>query len=632
MEVTKNKGFTVNSLIVFSLGTLFMLASIVVYLLILKGVMGRFSYKEAFTDVNSIKKVINGEGTNIAILYSQYTENMLPPGSTWLNDNITTWKKFLGNYRYSYDIIKDADIEKGIHFRYKILILPGSKSLSDEEIINIKKFIDRGGSVFVTSGIASFSADGKWRGWEFFNEVFGMKFIREVERDEVTKIHTLRGNLPITANIPTGYPLKVATWDRPIAVEVLEPRSTQVSFWYNYRLQDGLVREEVKKSGGIAYGSYGRGRFVWMGFEINSVIGIQEDYIYFDRLFHNALSWLQYKPLAYVKDWPENYRAAAMLAVMVGDQPQNVRNILPILKAEGIKATFFVDPSKVANYKDLIKTIASYGDIGAIVDIGYMAAVDDTTNKLDDYNTQIKKVKDANAKIEIINGIHSEGLLPYYGLFDDNSLRVIAENKYKYVLTDSLTDRSVPRAIVKGDNTVISITKTARDDYEVIRDFGLTQPEFQSYTYKEDVDRVLFEGGLYVFKLHTEFQCQPQNLAVLTDLIKYIKLKNMWVASGNQIYNWWIKKNKVEMRVEPRGESRVTVSISNPGNELLKEIMLEIDLQLNVTNIAISSEIIGTIQPEYYFNPANRMLYLKIKEFKPGETRIYYIDYDKPKV
>jgi len=632
VEVTKNKGFTVNSLIVIALGTLFMLASIVVYLLILKGVMGRFSYKEAFTDVKAIKQVVAGEGTNIAILYSQYTENMLPPGSTWLNDNITTWKKFLNSYRFSFNIINDNDIEEGRHFQYKILILPGSKSLSDEEIINIKKFVDRGGSVFVTSGIASFSADGKWRGWEFFNEVFGMKFIREVERDEITKIHTLRGNLPITANIPTGYPLKVATWDRPIAVEVLEPRSTQVSFWYNYRLQDGLVREEVKKSGGIVYGSYGKGRFVWMGFEINSVIGIQEDYIYFDRLFHNALSCLQYKPLAYVKDWPQNYQAAAMFAVMVGDQPQNVRNILPLLKAEGIKATFFVDPSKVANYKDLIKTIATYGDVGAVVDIGYMAAINDTTNKLDDYSTQSQKVKDANLQIEAIKGVHTDGLLPYYGLFDDNSLRAVAEAKYKYVLTDSLTDRSVPKAIIKGENTVISITKTARDDYEVIRDFGLTQPEFQLYTYKEDVDRVLFEGGLYVFKLHTEFQCQQQNVAVLKDLLQYIKAKNMWIASGNEIHNWWVKKNKVEMRVESRGESRVTVSISNPGNETLKEIMLEIDLQLNVTNIEVSSEIIGTIQPEYSFNPATHMIYLKIKEFKSGETRIYYIDYDKPKV
>jgi peptidoglycan/xylan/chitin deacetylase (PgdA/CDA1 family) len=632
VEVTKNKGFTVNSLIVIALGTLFMLASIVVYLLILKGVMGRFSYKEAFTDVSSMKKAISGEGTSIAILYSQYTENMLPPGSTWLNDNITTWKKFLNNYHYSFDIIKDNDIEKGKHYNYKILILPGSKSLSDEETINIKKFIDRGGSVFVTSGIASFSADGKWRGWEFFNEVFGMKFIKEVERDDVTKIHTLRGNLPITANIPTGYPLKVATWDRPISVEVLEPRSTQVSFWYNYRLQDGLVREEVKKSGGIVYGSYGKGRFIWMGFEINSVIGIQEDYIYFDRLFHNALSWLQYKPLAYVKDWPEDYKAGAMLAVMVGDQPQNVRNILPLLRSEGIKATFFVDPSKVSNYQDLVKTIASYGDIGAVVDIGYMAAVDDTTNKLDDYNTQTRKVKEANSKIESIKGVHTDGLLPYYGLFDDNSLRAIAEANYKYVLTDSLTDRSVPKAIIKGENTVISITKTARDDYEVIRDFGLTQQDFQLYTYKEDVDRVLFEGGLYVFKVHTEFQCQPQNISVLRDLLKYIKTKKMWVASGNEIYNWWVKKNKVEMRIESRGESRVTVSISNPGMEKLKEIMLEIDLQMTVTNLEVSSEIIGTIQPEYSFNPTTHMMYLKIKEFTPGETRIYYIDYDKPKV
>jgi len=632
VEVTKNKGFTVNSLIVFSLGTLFMLASIVVYLLILKGVMGRFSYKEAFTDVNSIKKVVAGEGNKIAILYSQYTENRLPPGSTWTSDNITTWKKFLNNYTLSYDIIQDNDIEKGKHYKYEILILPGAQALSDEEVINIKKFIDGGGSVFATSGTASFSADGKWRGWEFFNEVFGMKFIKEVERDEVTKIHTLRGNLPITANIPTGYPLKVATWDRPIQVEVLEPRSTQVSFWYNYRLQDGLVREEVKKSGGIVYGSYGKGRFVWMGFEINSVIGIQEDYIFFDRLFHNALSWLRYKPLAYVKDWPQEYKAAAMLAVMVGDQPQNVRNILSLLKAEGIKATFFVDPAKVSNYNDLVKTIASYGDIGAIVDIGFKASVDDTTNKLDDYDTQTKKVRQANTQIEVIKGVHADGLLPYYGLFDDNSLRAIAEAKFKYVLTDSLTDRSVPRVIIKGENTVISITKTARDDYEVIRDFGLTQQEFQLYTYKEDVDRVLFEGGLYVFKLHTEFQCQPQNISVLKDLLKYINSKQIWVASGNEIYNWWVKKNKVEMRVEPRGESRVTVSISNPGIEKLTEIMLEIDLQMNVTNIEISSEIIGTIQPAFSFNPATHMLYLKIKEFKPGETRIYYVDYDKPKV
>lgn len=73
-----------------------------------------------------------------------------------------------------------------------------------------------------------------------------MQFSHEIKPDEYSKIHTVCGSLPITANIPTGFPLKVATWDRPMAVEVLDPRTTQVSFWYNYRMDDGLVREEIK--------------------------------------------------------------------------------------------------------------------------------------------------------------------------------------------------------------------------------------------------------------------------------------------------------------------------------------------------------------------------------------------------
>ena len=81
------------------------------------------------------------------------------------------------------------------------------------------------------------------------------------------------------------FRLKVATWDRPMAVEVLDPRTTQVSFWYNYRMDDGLVREEIKKSAGIAYGTYGKGRFMWMGFELNSIIGVQEDYILFRDVY-----------------------------------------------------------------------------------------------------------------------------------------------------------------------------------------------------------------------------------------------------------------------------------------------------------------------------------------------------------
>jgi peptidoglycan/xylan/chitin deacetylase (PgdA/CDA1 family) len=628
----KNKGMTINSFIIFGVGGVMVLASILVYLFVLKGVMGRFDVTSQLSKPTKVFDIFDPSTTKVAILYSNYTENLLPEGSTWLVDNINTWTNFLKQYKVNYDIIRDVDIEQGRHKKYSLIILPGSKSMSDQEVISLKKFIDAGGSLFATSGTGSFSNDGKWRGWEFFSEVYGLKFVREIDRDETTKIHTLRGNLPITANIPTGFPLKIATWDRPIAVEVLEPRTTQVSFWYNYRLEMGLVREQVKKSAGIAYGNYGKGRFVWMGFEINSVIGVQEDFIYFDKLFGNSINWLVYRPIAFVKDWPGKYESAAIFAVAANEQISNLNNLLPIFKGEGVKATVFFDPTTAESHHELLKNTANVCEIGALIDVGYLSSINDTINKLNDFVTQNETFKSAGFKLKSFSGTSVTGVLPLYGLFDDNSLLALAQNKLKFIITDSLTDRSVPRTIIKGDNSIISITKTARDDYEVIRDYGLTQPDFQLYTYLEDVDRVLFEGGLYIFKMHTEFQGRAEYAGVLRNIIKYMKEQNIWITSATEIYNWWVKKNKIELRIEPRGESRIVATISNPGFEEMSDFFITIDMQMEVKNITITSEMIGTVIPEFKFDHVTKILSLKIEKLRSKQSRIYYIDFDIPNV
>jgi len=629
VAVKKGKKSGVNQGVIILAGALFLVGSIIIYFFILQGIFGKFDSSELVPDTDVIEGVVFGKQASIAILYSQYTENMLPEGSTWLNDNITTWKKFLGNMNVKYNIIKDGDIEKGNFTNYKILVLPGSRALSDREILQIKKYIDEGGSVFATSGTASYSDDGKWRGWEFFSEVFGLDFSKEIDNDNVTKVHTLRGGLPITANIPTGYPLKVATWDKPMSVEVLDPRTKQVSFWYNYRLEDGLVREEIKKSAGIVYGTYGKGRFVWMGFEINSVIGVQEDYIYFDRLFNNCINWLSYNPIAYLKDWPDGYDAAAVLMPTLNGNVSNVQNLVSILKAEKVKASFFIEPSAAEQNSSIVKSLTAYGDVSAIVDIGYLAFVDDTVNKLDDYSLQFEKFRSAKAAIEAVTSKPVYGALPYYGLFDESTLRALIDAKYKYVVTDSLTDRSVPRTIILGENRIISMTKTARDDYEVIRDFGLTQPEFQLYTYQEDVDRVLFEGGLYLFKMHTDYQLKPENVHVVKDLIKDMKKKNIWITTASEIEKWYAKRNYVEIRVDRRGERRVAVTVSNPGVETVDGIIIDVDLNDDAGNLKLNTEIIGTKPARFKYEKAKKTAYLYIDDLKPGESRTYYIDYDK---
>lgn len=631
MAVNKILGVKVNQFFIIISGIVILISAILIYYFILRGVYGRFDVDDILPNQSVIEDFLFGKSPDVAILYSKYTENTLPIGSTWLNDNLATWKKFLGNLNLKYDIISDQTIENGEHLNYKLLILPGTKSISNEQALQIKKYLEDGGSIFATGGIGSYSNDGKWRGWEYLNQVFGVQYSHELKPNEFSKIHTVCGSLPITANIPTGFPLKVATWDRPMAVEVLDPRTTQVSFWYNYRLDDGLVREEIKKSAGIVFGNYGKGRFMWMGFELNSIIGVQEDYIFFERLFNNSIKWLLYSPIAYVRDWPTGYEAAAVITPVLSNEIENINNLLSVLKDEGLPATFFVDPSTSKLNKSLVKNISNYGEIGALVDIGYLSSINDKENKLNSYKKQFEKISKAKTSLETIVSKSVTGLLPFYGLFDNTTLNALINANFKYVLTDSLTDRSVPKTVIRGDKRIVTMTKTARDDYEVIRDFGLTLPDFQFYTYQEDLDRVLFEGGMYIFKLHTDYQCKIENIGVVRDIIKELKRKKFWITTASEIQKWYEKRDYIEIRSDRRGKTRVAVKVSNPGVESINNLVIDIDLNDFANNVTIGSELIGTRSASLKHTNGSQMVYLFIDDLKSGESRQYYIDYDQIK-
>jgi peptidoglycan/xylan/chitin deacetylase (PgdA/CDA1 family) len=631
VEVTSRKGKINQPMILFS-GLVILVLSVLIFFLILRNIFGNFSTAALIPDFEQLQNYFSGKKPAVAVLYSKYTENMLPEGSSWLKDNVGTWRKFLADSKTKFDIIDDEVIESGKHYDYKVIILPGAKSLSDREIANLKKYLDDGGSIFASSGTASYSADGKWRGWEFFSEVFGMKFSREISGEELSKVHTIRGGLPLTAGIPTGYLLKIAAWDRPIAVEVLDPRTTQVSFWYNYRLQSGLVREEIKKTAGIVNGTYGKGRFVWMGFEPNSVIGTKDDYTYYDRLFKNSMSWLTYAPMGFVREWPDEYNAAAVIAPSFKRDIDNIQNMLDILSTEKVKATFFIDENAGTKNKNLIRALSNYGELAALIDIGYLNSVDDTVNTLDDVKIQSQKLKQVKASFEELTKKPLNGLLPYNGLFDNNTLQALVNSGYLYVLTDSLTDRSVPKAVYLNKERIMSMTKTARDDYEVIRDFGLSEPRFQFYTYQEDIDRILFEGGMYILKLHNDYQLRAENTGVVKELIRDLKKKKFWITTADEIGEWAKKRSHVDVRIDKRGDTRVVVRISNSGLTEVDKATVQLELNDFADELMLTSDIIGTQAPVYDYDRTTNSVYLHISELKPGESRIYYVDYKKRNV
>lgn len=624
---SKKEGAT-HGLILF-VGFIIVFAAVLIFLFVLRTVYGNFSARELVPDSNILKSILFGREANIAILFSDYTKNMMADNGKWLNENNATWEKFLNNNNSNFESITDEDIERGNHYKYDLLVLAGSFSLSDLEIIQIKKYLDKGGSIFATRGTASYSEDCKWRGWDFFSEVFGVKYSKEMGSDDVSKIHTLRGGIPITANIPAGYPLRVASWDKPITVEVLDPRTKQISFWYDYRLEEGLIRERIKNTAGMVYGSYGAGRFIWMGFDINSIIGINEVNVFFDRFFNNSITWLLKKPIGFVKDWPSGYNAAAILAPSLNGNIQNIKNLLPILTKENIEATFFVEPHIANDNKKLVKTISNFGEVASLIDIGYLASVNDTVNKLYDYNTQFERLIYAKQVLSKITHQKITGLLPYYGYKDENTIRAVINAGYNYIIVDSLTDRLVPKTIIRRGQRILSISQTGRDDYEIIRNFGLSQPEYQFYTYQEDIDRILFVGGLFLFKMHTNYQCDEKNIGVVKDVISDLKEKKFWIATSEEIQKWYRIKDNLELKTEQRGNSRVVVTISNPGVNVASKIIIYVDLNDKADNISIESEFIGTRKAAFSHQRGSGIINLYINDLQPNESRTFYIDIEQ---
>lgn len=539
---------TTRGLILF-VGFIIVFAVVLIFLFVIRTVYGNFSATELVPDSNVLKTLLHGNEANIAVLHSDYTERMMPDNGKWLNDNHTKLEKFLNHQNNKFETITDKDIERGNHFRYDLIILPGSISLSDIEIIQIKKYLDKGGSIFATRGTAAYSDGGKRRGWNFLSDVFGLKYLTEVGGEDAPQNQILKGEIPITANIPTGYSLRVASRHKLVAVEILDSRTKPISFLSNDRFEEGLTNGEINKMTSMVYGNYGDGRFIWMGFDIGSVTGVHEDDILFERLFNNYLYWLLKKPIAFVKNWPSGYNAAAILSSSLNENPSKIKNLLATLNEKEVEATFFVEPDFANEHSDLIKTISKFGEIDSLLDVGFQESKNDTVNNLD-----------AN---------------------------------------------------------------------RVIQDFRLTKPEYQFNKYQKGIDRILFEGGLFLFRMNTDSPSNNQNTEVVNAVISDLKRKKFWIATSEEIQNWQRIRDYLKINSERRSNSRVSVKIFNSGEEVASRIIIYVDLNNKADQISIDTEVIGTKRAAFSHQRGSEIINLYIDDLQPNESRTFIIDFNQ---
>ena len=146
---------------------------------------------------------------------------------------------------------------------------------------------------------------------------------------------------------------------------------------------------------------------------------------------------------------------------------------------------------------------------------------------------------------------------------------------------------------------------------------------------QEDIDRILFVGGLYLFRMHTNYQCTKKNIGVVRDVINELKEKKFWITTSEKIQEWYRVKDYLEIKTEQRGNSRVVVTISNPGVDVASKIIIYVDLNDKADNISIESEFIGTRKAAFSHQRGSGIINLYINDLQPNESRTFYIDIEQ---
>jgi len=132
-----------------------------------------------------------------------------------------------------------------------------------------------------------------------------------------------------------------------------------------------------------------------------------------------------------------------------------------------------------------------------------------------------------------------------------------------------------------------------------------------------------------MMKIHTEFQCRPENINVVRAVIRDLKRKKFWITTANEIQEWYKDKEYIEIRIQRRGNRRVEITVTNPGVNIINNLVVDIDLNEKAKRITIDTEIIGTKSAGFKHLDGSQFLFLQIDDLRPGESRTYYIDYDR---
>lgn len=447
---------------------------------------------------------------------------------------------------------------------------------------------------------------------------------------------TLRGQTPLTIHVPAGYRMRVGTYDRPIMVEVNSPHTQSAGFWYDYRVEDRQVNDAVQQSSGLIYGTYGQGRFVYMGHELLAMgdkdrnVGLDPtDQKQLNAFFNNVLAWLTRQPVSWVSNWPLGYEAAATVAVVADEGALDLDVFEEIFRTERVKGSYFLPTEGAWPSQSLLDRMATSGDFGLWMNTSQKTAVSTRRQQL----------------AQLIG--NKSGATGFYQA-EEIELKEAADwirNGFQYMLIDAFSRQTLPQTHGKSVPAFVQLSKAGRNDTDIFlkgaRDAIGIEGQIRS-----DAIRVRAEGGHYPLVMHSSGLRYTGLTSGLRGALRTLQEAHFWIASGGEVARWAQVQKGLTSAARRSSVERMVVQISNDSDVVADSVALYVylphpydektqQIQIrpetlrmdNVLNYAQGKHMALSLGRDFDFiNEAKTLLKLKMRDLKPHQYHVYQID------
>lgn len=559
---------------------------------------------------------LRGPSHQIGLFFSTQTEQFNPGYAVTLRESVRQWEMLLIGLELPYVVLEDTSLTHPLSDSLRLLIMPAAEALSSQQKDVIRQYLKRGGGLIAGGRVGFVDDRGIVQNDRFFKEVFSAEPSINLPDSIEGLLHTIEGGHPPTYGIPAGYQLNLTR--PPYGTAMIPIRSKAMGRIVPYQTSNvQLVDEALKASTLMLRGTYGAGRFVWLGFNPQDVARTDQQQMSYQSMILNTMAYTAGLPVASVRPWPDGYRSAASFAMLpsTGYQPYPYRSsvdlILRALASAQAPATFFQFTQQASDHPDLL---------GRMVQQGEIAVSADTEDLLVDQPEELQRNRLQNARLNLANNSNPIGLYPPGGYLDANTFRAMLHEDYKYLLSaekllgcpnfinweewldyrDPMLASHWPLQLEVEHEKVLTSDRLLQFypsffSYELVQANNLSGYEGTMMDWLELLKRAFMKihqaEGHFVFAFEPEFMGMSRGRAgLLGDFSRYMREKSTWLATLEDISNWWTSKEAVTVELISLIPGRLDVIVHNNGTTTLHGVSLDVRLDANwKTMVDISS-------------------------------------------